>query len=655
MQTGPNFVVNTLADTDDGSCDALGQGTGNHDCTLREAINAANAYGDGGVITFNMSGTIVLTGTLPQVVQTLTIDGSAQSVVLQGASGAPIMTAHSFSFHNGEYLYLTLNALTFTQGSNGLNATFVNATVTNCTFDSINAGNAGGAAVAVGNTTFTTVANSTFSNNTSAQGAGVNVSGYQLVLYNSTFNGNTSTFGNVAALSFGGTRAFIRNNIFARSNAYSCQAPGIDASNRADDNSCGSATQVTAAQLNLGPLKQNGGPTKTIALLPGSVAINAGDVAICTSAEVGNRDQRGDARVSGSDQACDVGAYESMTQGPLTPLAAWRMLQGLAADGSQDLANPSGDGIANLLKYAFNLAPNAGDVNRPNAVTLPANGTAGLPRVGYDGQGRLVLEFVRRKAASTGGIAYIVETGPDLVNWSALGLTNANVTSIDATWERVSVTDPAVSAKRFGRVRVHTLGYYFNDFNAALGPATLYGSAVWTNAAVQLTDTVGGVAGSVIFNGITPGPYASGFRAQFNLQFGPTTTGVPADGGSFAVGALPSGAWGETGPGGPHSIAVGFDTYENGGDGSIGIHLWVNGVHLTSNPINPFTNGVLVPVEVSYDAGSGVTVKFNGTTVFNNVPVSGFGLLPGDQFGFGARTGGASERAVVDDVQIAPR
>lgn len=40
------------------------------------------------------------------------------------------------------------------------------------------------------------------------------------------------------------------------------------------------------------------------------------------------------------------------------PLPNWRTLHNLPADGSQDLGNPSGDGIPNLLKYAFNLAPN---------------------------------------------------------------------------------------------------------------------------------------------------------------------------------------------------------------------------------------------------------------------------------------------------------
>src|SRR5690348_4624034 len=39
----PDLTVNSTADTNDSSCDALGTGTGNHDCTLREAINAVNA------------------------------------------------------------------------------------------------------------------------------------------------------------------------------------------------------------------------------------------------------------------------------------------------------------------------------------------------------------------------------------------------------------------------------------------------------------------------------------------------------------------------------------------------------------------------------------------------------------------------------------
>ncbi len=135
-------------------------------------------------------------------------------------------------------------------------------------------------------------------------------------------------------------------------------------------------------------------------------------------------------------------------------LIVWRSLHGLAADGSQDLANPSGDGIANLLKLAFNLAPNAGDLAAANPTVLTANGTAGLPRVSVDAQGRLVVEFLRLKAASNPGLAYTVETSADLSTWPTLDLAEATVTSVNADWERVSVTDPATTPRRFGRVRV---------------------------------------------------------------------------------------------------------------------------------------------------------------------------------------------------------
>lgn len=142
---------------------------------------------------------------------------------------------------------------------------------------------------------------------------------------------------------------------------------------------------------------------------------------------------------------------------PFPPLAFWRQLQGLPADGSQDLANPSGDGVSNLLKYAFNMAPNAGELANPNVSILGQNGSAGLPFIRMDSSGRLVIDFVRRKATSNPGIAYIVETGNDLASLTPLDLSAATVVSIDGTFERVSVTDPMITPTRFGRVRVTVL------------------------------------------------------------------------------------------------------------------------------------------------------------------------------------------------------
>ncbi|HKJ40154.1 MAG TPA: choice-of-anchor Q domain-containing protein, partial [Anaerolineales bacterium] len=89
---GPGFVVNTNADTDDGSCDDLGTGSGNQDCTLREAINAANAdpY-DTNTITFAANYTITLTSALPDIATDLTIDGNGTAnTIIQASTCDPV-------------------------------------------------------------------------------------------------------------------------------------------------------------------------------------------------------------------------------------------------------------------------------------------------------------------------------------------------------------------------------------------------------------------------------------------------------------------------------------------------------------------------------------------------------------------------------------
>ena len=58
------------------------------------------------------------------------------------------------------------------------------------------------------------------------------------------------------------------------------------------------------ASPELGPLADNGGPTQTQALLPGSPAIDSADDSACPAT-----DQRGVSRPQGA--SCDVGAYEA--------------------------------------------------------------------------------------------------------------------------------------------------------------------------------------------------------------------------------------------------------------------------------------------------------------------------------------------------------
>ena len=127
-----------------------------------------------------------------------------------------------------------------------------------------------------------------------------------LYLANNTFSGNGAHQGggmyNWGSLSFS-------NNIFANStgggdcvSSYLAGGTITDSNNLVQDGvPCYSAFYISGDPL-LGPLADNGGPTLTMALLPGSPAIDAGTSACAAT------DQRGVTRPQGA--ACEIGAYE---------------------------------------------------------------------------------------------------------------------------------------------------------------------------------------------------------------------------------------------------------------------------------------------------------------------------------------------------------
>ena len=73
---------------------------------------------------------------------------------------------------------------------------------------------------------------------------------------------------------------------------------------------------VTSEELNLGPLQDNGGPTMTHALLPGSIAIDRMPKETCVDGYGApltkplTTDQRGEPRPETDGTMCDVGAFE---------------------------------------------------------------------------------------------------------------------------------------------------------------------------------------------------------------------------------------------------------------------------------------------------------------------------------------------------------
>jgi hypothetical protein len=134
-----------------------------------------------------------------------------------------------------------------------------------------------------------------------------------------------------------------------------------------------------------------------------------------------------------------------------TPLLTWATAAGLPAGQAGPDQTPQNDGVRNLLKFAFNMDPMKPDVR---VLTVGANSPAGLPGQAVSG-GKLRLEFLRRKAATNPGITYTPQFGasPDtLADFAGVPI---SVTSVDTTWERVLVEDPAVGAsKHFGRVKI---------------------------------------------------------------------------------------------------------------------------------------------------------------------------------------------------------
>ena len=113
-------------------------------------------------------------------------------------------------------------------------------------------------------------------------------------------------------------RPLCYNTLIAGNSAGNCGA-GVTslggAHSMSDDGTCGAGfTQKTLAQINLGPLRDNGGPTLSRALRLPSAAIDAGDNASCPPT-----DQRGVRRPAGS--GCDIGAYELQYTPAFLPLA----------------------------------------------------------------------------------------------------------------------------------------------------------------------------------------------------------------------------------------------------------------------------------------------------------------------------------------------
>jgi hypothetical protein len=161
-----------------------------------------------------------------------------------------------------------------------------------------------------------TITNSTFyANSAAATGGAIFFSNIgdvasQLTVTNSTFSGNVSA---AIAGNFG---VVLGNSILEKNTNGNCSplASVSDAGgNLSDDASCNvtTATNLANTLAQLGPLQDNGGPTRTMAPLTGSPAIDLGVNQLAIDAGL-TTDQRGTGfpRISPAGGTVDRGAFE---------------------------------------------------------------------------------------------------------------------------------------------------------------------------------------------------------------------------------------------------------------------------------------------------------------------------------------------------------
>ena len=468
--SGNTITVNNLTDPASTS--------GNGFCTLREAINNANAAADtsGGdcvagtgtdTINFSVSGTITLSGTLKILANNVTIDGSGQTITIDGTHTYEVLANSST---------LDLNQLIIANGSGTYGSGVTSngtLTVTNCTFSGNGPAYQGGGILSEGSLT---VANSTFTNNSASYGAGINNYFGTMAVTNSTFANNSANGSGI--FGYGGTTTItdstlslnngaaifvnaggsvtLKGSVLSGNSGGNCSGSTFVNSgyNIADDTSCGLGASTGSKGQTIGDsvdpllstsgLQNNGGTTSTIALQAGSPAIAAVPLAQCAVAT----DQRNDPRPAPAYNACDIGAYE------------YQLPPAIVVNTLSD-ASPSGDGYCSL-REAINNA------NSPGVDT-----TGGDCAIGSSSN---IINFsVRGAITLTSTLPTIANSSPGFLTIDGSG---QNITIDGAGTYRILIVNSGATLSLNGLTLAHGVQVPYNR-----------GGAIWNRGTLNVTNS----------------------------------------------------------------------------------------------------------------------------------------------------------------------
>ena len=305
---------------------------------VQAALNAGGSYAFAGDCTLAITSTLSAGSTTTPT----TLDGNGHAVVFDGNNLTQILSV------NGG-VALTLVDLTLRHGtSGGGNGGAIDnsgtLTVTASTLVSNSAGNGFGGAV--NNDGTATISASTLSSNIALYGGAVNNDGRATIsastLSSNFARGGSAGFGGAVHNGTAGTVTISASTLVSNAARNGGAMHNLNGALSLDDtllagNDCsgggisevvgqlgaghnltynapgcptGGTGDVSGRDPLLGPLADNGGPTQTLAIGPGSPAIGAGDGAVCFP---GATDQRGVARTT---TTCTIGAYESEVGGP---------------------------------------------------------------------------------------------------------------------------------------------------------------------------------------------------------------------------------------------------------------------------------------------------------------------------------------------------
>ena len=104
----------------------------------------------------------------------------------------------------------------------------------------------------------------------------------------------------------------------------------------------------------------------------------------------------------------------------LSPVESWRLSHfGTIANtgNGEDSADPDGDGLRNIVEYAFSLDPQVA-------------GLAGMPTGRINGGGYLEMQFTRNTANSD--LTYTVQASADLVTWVAIAVSSSGAATVSS-------------------------------------------------------------------------------------------------------------------------------------------------------------------------------------------------------------------------------